>query len=69
MNDTNPAPDPAPSTSSRSTTSSKADDDAKRYAVYDLTYEKFVGPVTDKKPSKAAAEKAAGHDNVELREV
>lgn len=50
---------------------SKADKPASdsRFAVYDLTYLKFVGHVTSKRPSKAQAEKAAGHDNVEIREV
>jgi hypothetical protein len=61
MTESNPetAPEKAP----------KASDDGKRFAVYDLTYERFVGPVTGKRPSKANAEKAAGHDNVEIREV
>lgn len=40
-----------------------------RFAVYDTRYERFVGSVTDKKPSKADAKKLAGHDDVEVREV
>lgn len=41
-----------------------------RYAVYDLSHERFVGPVTSTKPTrKEAAELVAeGHD-FEVREV
>lgn len=44
-------------------------DDPTRFAVYDLRFEKFVGPVSSKRPSKAQSEKLAGHDDVEVREV
>lgn len=40
-----------------------------RYAVYDTTFEKFVGQVVDRKPTPAAAKKLVGHDGFEIREV
>lgn len=39
------------------------------YAVYDTRYERFVGGVQAKKPTKKAAAELAGHDDVEIREV
>lgn len=44
-------------------------DSSGRYAVYDLRYLRFVGEVSDKRPSKTDARKVAGHDDVEVREV
>jgi len=40
-----------------------------RFAVYDNRIRQFVGGVVDKRPTKAEAKKAAGHDDVEVREV
>lgn len=39
------------------------------YAVYDTRYEKYVGGVTTKKPTKKSAAELVGHDDVEIREV
>lgn len=43
--------------------------DGTRYAVYDLRFERFVGPVTDKAPSAKAARDLVGHDDAEVRKV
>jgi hypothetical protein len=40
-----------------------------RFAVYDNRILQFVGGVVDKRPTKAEAKRAAGHDDVEIREV
>lgn len=41
-----------------------------RFAVYDTTLRRFVGPVVDKRPSKAAANKLVHTaDAYEVREV
>lgn len=40
-----------------------------RYAVYDLDLLRFVGPVTDKRPSKTAAKALVGDHDHEVREV
>lgn len=71
MNDQNPdtpeaTPDPSAAPPPADNNSST---DAKRYAAYDTRYQRFVGPVTDKKPSLAQAKKLVGHDDVEIREV
>lgn len=59
------APTPAPETKAV-----EQSDEPKRYAVYDLTHLKFVGPVLDKRPSKAAIKDSHGtaHE-FEVREV
>lgn len=51
------------------TSAKPSTDGSGRYAVYDTRYLRFVGPVTDKRSSKADAKKVAGHDDVEVREV
>jgi hypothetical protein len=51
-----PEPAPAPGTSGR-------------YAVYDKTLLRFVGPVTDKRPTKAAVKDLVGDHDHEVREV
>lgn len=53
-----------------------APSDANRYAVYDDTYKRYIGGVSDKRPSKADVKRIAGEaggkvdvDNLSIREV
>lgn len=66
---TNPpeAPDPAPT--QPGPPPAPPADEAKGYAIYDLTYLKFAPGVFDKKPSRTEAKKLVGHDDFEIREV
>lgn len=74
---TNPEQTPAPTgarveqgdAGSEQTAAPTASGTSGRFAVYDTRYQRFVGSVTDKRPSKADARKVAGHDDVEVREV
>lgn len=63
-----PPTDPEP-TPPEPTSKPKAGTGSGRFAVYDNRYLRFVGGVSDSKPTKAEAKKLAGHDDVEIREV
>lgn len=65
-----PANPPAPPADPKPPASEDGDQLADRFAVYDLTHQRFVGRVMDKRPSKADAAKmvAKGHD-YEVRKV
>lgn len=43
--------------------------DSKRFAIYDNRYLRFLPGTYTSRPTKTDAKDAAGHDDVEIREV
>jgi hypothetical protein len=64
--DTDQAPAPEPVATPKPSAPSSG-----RFAIYDNVLRQFVGSVgvVDKRPTKAEAKRAVGHDDYEIREV
>lgn len=65
MTDDNPTPDPDPTPELEQ----EAPDPDTRYAVYDVTLQRFVGPVTRKRPGVRRVRDLVGDHDYEVRKV
>lgn len=68
---TDPAPVSEPVSTPKATKAKAVESSSGRFAIYDNRIRQFVGSVgvVDKRPTKAEATKAVGHDDYDIREV